>query len=111
MSLRSGVSPADEAAADDLIAAAASDLAGGALTIDITGLPDDVATLVTAAVGGDADAAFLVTVQGLLPVLVDEGRIAPAPTAAIGAAAAANREIIARVNSTLLVTATPATVC
>jgi hypothetical protein len=111
LSLRSGVSPADETAADDLIAGAASDLTGGALTLDTAGLPDDVAALVTAAAGGDADAAFRVAAQGLLPVLVDEGRIAPSPTAAIEAAAAANREIIARVNSTLLVTATPATVC
>jgi hypothetical protein len=111
VSLRSGVSAADEAAVDELIAGAASELTGGKVTIDITGLPADVAALVSAAVGGDADAAFRVAAQGLLPVLVDEGRIAPAPTAAIGGAALDNRRIVARVNSTLLVVATPATVC
>ena len=111
VSLRSGVSPADEVAADALIAAAASDLTADAVTVDVAGLPADVAALVTAAAAGDGDAAFRLAAQGLLPVLVDEGRIAPAPTAAIEAAAAANREIIARVNSTLLVVATPATVC
>ena len=110
LSLRSGVSSADEAAADDLIAAAAADVSGGAVSIDVAGLPDDVAGLVAAATEGDTDAAYRVAAQGLLPVLVDEGRLAPA-TPAIEAAAIANREIVARVNSTLRVVATPASVC
>ncbi len=109
LSLRSGVAADDEAVVDDLIAAAAADLTGGSVSVDVGGLPDDVASLVTAATGGDTDAAFRVVAQDLLPVLVSEGRLVP--TAAVTAAAEASDTIVARVNSTLRVVATPATLC
>jgi hypothetical protein len=41
--------------------------------------------------------------------LVEEGRVAPTPT--LLAAVAANDDIVRRVNSTLLVVATPASAC
>jgi hypothetical protein len=109
VSLRSGVSPADEETADSLIAAAADDLASGSVTVDVDGLPDNVAAFVQSATGGNAGDAFRIVVSGLLPDLVDQGRVQPTP--AIAAAIAEHDRVEDRVNSTLLVTATPATAC
>jgi hypothetical protein len=109
VSLRSGLSPADEEAADALIAAAADDLASGDVTVDVEGLPDDVSRFVQSAVGGNHDDAFRIVVSSLLPDLVDQGRLQPTP--AITAAIDEHSLIEDRVNSTLLVTATPATAC
>jgi hypothetical protein len=109
VSLRSGVSPADEESADALIAAAADDLASGAVSVDVEGLPDDVAGFVQSATGGNGDDALRVVVSSLLPDLVEQGRVQPTP--AIAAAIAEHDLIEDRVDSTLLVTATPATVC
>jgi hypothetical protein len=109
VSLRPGVSPADEEAADPLIAAAADDLAAGAVTVDVEGLPDDVAGFVQSAVGGNHDDAFRIAVSSLLPDLVEQGRLQPTP--AIAAAIAEHDLIEHRVDSTFLLTATPATVC
>jgi hypothetical protein len=103
------VSPADEEVADALIAAAAADLASGAVTVDVEGLPDDVAGFVQSAVGDNHDDAFRIVVSSLLPDLVEQGRLQPTP--AIAAAIDEHDLIEHRVNSTLLVTATPATVC
>jgi hypothetical protein len=109
VSLRSGVSSADEEAADALIAAAADDLASGSVTVDVEGLPDDVGGFVQSAVGGDHDDAFRIVVSSLLPDLVEQGRLQP--TRAIAAAIDDHDLIQHRVNSTLLVAATPATAC
>ena len=73
VSLRSGVSPADEEAADALIAAAADDLASGASAVDVEGLPDDVAGFVQSATAGNHDDAFRIVVSSLLPDLVEQG--------------------------------------
>ena len=107
LSIRSGVPAADEAAADELIAAAAADLEGTA--IDASGLPADVAELVQRAAGGDGDAAFDVVALAILPVLVEEGRLAATP--AIDAAVAGTDLIVARVNSTLRLVAEPPSRC
>jgi hypothetical protein len=80
-----------------------------AASIDVDGLPDDVRQLAESAASGDRDAAFRIVGQALLPVLVSEGRMAATP--ALSAAVAANDEIVERVNSTLLVVATPASAC
>jgi hypothetical protein len=109
LSLRSGVDAETERRADELIAAAAADLASGRHPVDVTGLPDDVRAQVEAAFGGDPDAAFRVVAQALLPVLVDEQRVTPTP--AMQAAADATDTIVARVNSTLAVVVTPAALC
>jgi hypothetical protein len=109
VSLRSGVSPADEEAADALIAAAAEDLASGAVAVDVGGLPDDVAAFVRSATGGNAEDAFRIAVSSLLADLVEQGRLQPTP--ALAAAIDEHQLIEDRVNSTLLVTATPAIVC
>lgn len=110
VSLRSGVDPDQEAAADRLLAAAATDLTSGSLTIDVGGLPADVTALVTGAVAGDLDAARRLVGQGILPVLLDERRVEPA-TPALTEAAGSTAQIIARVNSTFRVVATPAGLC
>jgi hypothetical protein len=103
LSLESGVDMSTAQEADRLIAAAAAELASGEHPVDVSGLPDDVRTLVEAAVAGDADAAFRVVADALLPVLVDEGRIGPVPP--VQAAADRTDTIVARVNSTLLILA------
>jgi hypothetical protein len=105
VSLRSGVSAADEETADALTAAAAEDLAGGAVAVDVEGLPDDVVAFVQSATGGSADDAFRIVVSSLLPDLVEQGRLQPTPS--IAAALEQHELIEDRVNSTLLVTATP----
>jgi hypothetical protein len=109
VSLRSGVSAADEETADALIAAAVDDLASGAVAVDVEGLPDDVAAFVQSATGGNADDALRIVVSSLLPDLVDQGRLQPTP--AIAAALREHELIENRVNSTLLITATPASAC
>lgn len=94
--------PDDEAVRlDAVIAAAAADL--GAAPIDAAGLPQDVAALAAA---GDG---YRLVVRGLLPVLVDEGRVETTP--AIEAARADTARIVDRVNTTLAVVAEPATAC
>lgn len=109
LSLRSGVSADDEANADALIAAAVDDLTSGTVAVDTTGLPDDVTTLVDAALDGDRAAATRFVASGLVPVLVDEGRTEPTP--ALSEAARADAAIIARVNSTVRVVVEPADLC
>ena len=79
------------------------------MTVDVEGLPDDVTRFVQSAVGGNHDDAFRIVVSSLLPDLVDQGRLQPTP--AITAAIDEHGLIEDRVNSTLLVTATPATAC
>ncbi len=103
LSLRSGVDQATEQQADELIAAAATDLASGRYPVDTSGLPDDVRAVVEPAVAGDLDAATRVVADALMPVLVNEGRMQPSP--ALRAAADQTDMIIARVNSTLMVVA------
>jgi hypothetical protein len=109
VSLRSGVSAADEEAADALIAAAVDDLASGAVAVDVEGLPDDVADFVRSATGGNGEDAYRIVVSSLLPDLVSQGRLQPTP--AITAALDEHDLIEQRVNSTLLVTATPPSTC
>ena len=109
VSLRSGVSPTDEESADALIAAAADDLASGAVPVDLDGLPDDVAGFVRSATSGNHDDAFRIVVAKLMLDLVAEGRLQP--TLAIQAAVDEHQLIEDRVNSTLLLTASPASVC
>jgi hypothetical protein len=109
VSMRSGLSATDEEAADALIAAAADDLSSGAVAVDVRGLPDDVAAFVQSATGGNHGDAFRIVVSSLLLDLVSEGRLKP--TKAIQAAVDEHARIQERVNSTLLLTATPATVC
>jgi len=109
VSLRSGVSAADEETVDALIAAAADDLASGDVQVDVEGLPADVTAFVQSAVGGNHDDAFRIVVSSLLPDLVEQGRLQPTP--AIKAAIDEHSLIEDRVNSTLLVTANPATAC
>jgi hypothetical protein len=109
LSLRSGVSAADEQHADELIARAVDDLSAGTLAIDTTGLPDELIRLVDSSLDGSREAAFRFVAQGLVPVLVDEGRVDPSP--GLAAAAAENDDIIARVNSTLRVVVEPASLC
>jgi hypothetical protein len=107
VSLRSGVSAEDESTADALIAAATADVTGA--TIDRSDLPDDVGALVDAAAAGDERAAYELVALAILPVLVDEGRIATTP--AIDAAVAQTELIVRRVNSTLRIVAEPASLC
>jgi len=109
VSMRSGVSPADEEAADAVVAAAADDLASGSVAVDPTGLPDDVVGFVESATGGNRSDAFRIVVSSLLLDLVAQGRLQPTP--AIQAAVEEHHLIEERVNSTLLLTATPASVC
>ena len=103
VSLRSGVSPDDEEAADALIAAAADDLASGSVTVDVSGLPDNEAAFVQSATGGNHDDAFRIAASSLLPDLVAQGRLQPTP--AIQAAVDEHQLIEDRVNSTFLLTA------
>ena len=77
--------------------------------IDVDGLPADVTAFVQSAVGGNHDDAFRIVVSSLLPDLVEQGRLHPTP--AIKAAIDEHTLIEDRVNSTLLVTANPATAC
>jgi hypothetical protein len=107
VSLRSAVPAEQEAAVDALMASATNDVVAASIAVD--GLPDDVRRLAEAAASGDRDAAFRLVAQALLPVLVDEGRLASTP--AVSAAVAANDDIVERVNSTLLVVATPPSAC
>jgi hypothetical protein len=109
LSLRSGVDRAAERRVDALIEAAGNDLASGTVGLDAGGLPDRVGSLAEAAVGGDPNAGFRLVADDLVPLLVDEGRLDPTP--AIAEAVAHRSEIVARVNSTLLVVATPHPAC
>lgn len=97
VSRHSALPDAEAADVDALIEAAAADLAVAA--IDASGLPADIAALVTA---GDG---YRIVARGLLPVLVDEGRVATTP--AIDAAVAADGRIVERVNTTLAIVADP----
>jgi hypothetical protein len=103
LSLRSAVSEVESAEADQLIVAAADDLASGTVAVETAGLPDDVIELVSAALDGDADAAFRVVATDLLPVLVAESRLVPTPP--IAAALDARQLIVERVNTTFMVIA------
>lgn len=107
LSLRSGLVPEAESAADAAIAAAAADVVGAA--IDTEGMTADVADLVVLATAGDPDSAFAVVALGILPELVEQGRIVATP--AISAAVASSDVIAARTASTLRLVATPATLC
>ncbi len=107
VSLRSGVAPDDEAAADAHLEAARADILG--VPVDTEGLAADVADLVSLASAGDASSAYAVIALGILPELVEQGRIAPTP--AIDAAVAANDAISARVSSTVRIVASPSTLC
>jgi hypothetical protein len=109
VSLRSGVSPTEEEAADALIAAAADDLASGTVTVDVSGLPANEAGFVQSATGGNHDDAFRIVASSFLGDLVAHGRLQP--TAAIRAAVDEHELIEDRVNSTFLLTASPATAC
>jgi hypothetical protein len=109
LSLRSGVDPSVEDEADALIAGAAADLAAGAVAVDVDGLPSDIRSIVQASVEGNTDAAFRVVADDLLAVLVSESRLEPTP--AIAAAVERRDLIVARVNSTLMVSATPRQAC
>lgn len=109
VSLRSGLPRTDEQKADALLAAAADDLASGTVPVDVSALPDDVAGFVESAAGGDHDDAVRIVVSTLLPDLVAQGRLQPTP--AIQAAVDEHTLIADRVNSTFLLTATPATAC
>jgi hypothetical protein len=108
LSIRSALDAEPEQRIDALIADAAADLTEPRI-IDTAGLPDDVALLLRAAQAGDSDSAFRFVAQGLVPVLVDEGRVVP--TVPLREAAAANAEIIERVNTTVRVIAEPAGLC
>jgi hypothetical protein len=109
LSFRSGVDEADRVHADELIERAVDELSAGTLAIDTTGLPDELIRLLDSSLDGSREAAYRFVAQGLVPVLVDEGRIDPPP--GLAAAAAGNDAIIARVNSTLRVVAEPASLC
>ncbi len=109
VSLRSAVSPEQEALVDSVIDAAVADLASGGREVNVEGLPDEVRLLTESAVAGNHDDAFRVVAQALLPVLVNEGRIEP--TSAMLTAVAATDDIVERVNSTFLLVATPASAC
>ena len=109
VSLRSAVSPEQEAVVDSVIDAAVADLASGGREVNVEGLPDEVRLLTESAVAGNHDDAFRVVAQALLPVLVNEGRIEP--TSAMLTAVAATDDIVERVNSTFLLVATPASAC
>lgn len=109
VSMRSGVDGDAEVLADQLISAAAADLASGTLSISSDGLPEDVRAVVEGARAGDRDAGFRVVADALLPVLVEEGRVTVTP--AIAAAVEQHSLIVERVNSTLLLVATPASAC
>ena len=101
VSRRSALSDDAAAEVDAVIDAAAADVATA--PIDVAGMPADVAALAAA---GDG---FRIVARGLLPVLVDEARIARTP--AIDAAVAADRAIVERVNTTLAIVAEPAGAC
>lgn len=107
VSRHSAVGAAEERRVDAIVDAAAADLAGAA--IDAAGLPPDVAALAAGAAEGDTDAAYRLVMRALLPVLVDEQRVAPTP--AIDAAVTDAAAITARVNSTLAIVAEPASAC
>lgn len=107
LSLRSGVAPDEEMTVDALIAAASADVLGR--PVDTTDLAPDVADLVARASAGDEPSAFAVVALGILPELVDRGRIASTP--AIAAAVAADDAITARVSSTVRIVASPASLC
>ena len=109
VSLRSGVSPAEEDEADALIAAAADDLASGSVAVDVSGLPGEVAAFVQSATGGNHDDAVRIVVGSVLGDLVAQARIQPTP--AIQAALDGHALIEDRVSSSFLLTATPSSVC
>lgn len=110
VSLRSAVSPADEATVDDLVAAAAEDLVSSPSPVDVSGMFEETGRLVTSAVDGSDVAARRVAMSPvLLSRLVDEERVTVTP--ALQAAADARVAIADRVDTTLLVAATPASVC
>jgi hypothetical protein len=107
VSLRSRLSPDEEATVDDLIDAARDDLVG--TPIDTRGLPDDVADLVERAAAGDPASAHAVVAFGILPMLAEEVRLDATP--AIRAAVAANEAISSRVTTTLRLVVSPASLC
>jgi hypothetical protein len=107
LSMRSGVPPDEEARVDAIVEAAAADLVGA--PIDVTGLPDDVAALASGATTGDERSAHELVALAIVPVLVAEGRVTSTP--AIDAAVADTDAIVARVNTALRITVTPATLC
>jgi hypothetical protein len=107
VSLRSRLSPDDEAIVDDLIAAARDDLVGA--PVDTFGLPDDVADLVERSAAGDPSSAHAVVAFGILPTLVEELRLDASP--AMRAAVTANEAITSRVATTLRIVASPASLC
>jgi hypothetical protein len=110
VSRHSAMSPADAREADALVAAAAADLAGGAVTVDVAGLPDVEAELFREATAGDIAAATRLVARGWLPGLAEEGRIDPM-TEAIEAAVGGSELIRQHVDTTLAITAEPAGVC
>jgi hypothetical protein len=100
----------DEARIDTLIAAAVVDLASGRVGLRLDGLPDDLRQRFEAAVGGDADEAFVLVADGVLSFLDREGRIT-GPTEAVSNALLASAEIDRRVGGTLILVTDPPVGC
>lgn len=107
LSLRSGIPPDAEATVDGVIAAASADVLG--TPVDTSGLATDVADLVARASAGDEPSAFAVVAVGILPELVEQGRIAS--TSAIAAAVTEDGPITERVSTAVRIVASPASLC
>lgn len=102
--------PETEAEIDELIDAAADDLAAGRVGLDLTDLPEELVASFERAVAGDADEAFVLVADGLLPFLAVEGRIVSS-TPAVEAAVADTERIDRRVVGTLVIVTDPPVGC
>ncbi len=102
--------PTSEAEIDQLIAAAADDLAAGGVELDLEGLPGDLPARFERALSGDGDEAFVLVADGLLPLLATEGRIL-ASSAGVDAAIESADRIDERVVGTLVLVTDPPVGC
>lgn len=106
ISRASPLDPTDTAVVDALIGDAVADVASGRVELTLDGLDPDLVARFGRALAGDADEAFVLVADGLLPFLAAEGRIVTATEAVERAIADADR-IERRVVGTLVLVVDP----
>ena len=109
----SSASPYDQAtetAIDAAIGAATADLASGQAQFELTGWDPDLVARFERATGGDADEAFVLVADGVLPTAAAEGRITVS-TPAIDEVIDMARTIERRVDGALLLVTEPPVGC
>jgi hypothetical protein len=86
VSIRSELDPEGEATARDTARRLAGALVAGDVVVDVATLPDDLASRVSTALGGDVDAAERLVTDGWIAAWIDDGTattIAPLTVAAV----------------------------